>query len=196
MMSSLPVLLMIDWQDSLSRSDPYWGGARNNPKAEDNALKLLSRWRMEKAQIFHIRHESTTPGSPLMPGLETAAFIDGFEPRDGEAVIGKCVNSCFIGTGLEQQLKSAGLNKVVICGLTTNHCVSTSTRMAGNLGFDVILAGDACATFDRLGPEGTHYPAQLVHDISLANIHGEFCQVISVADILATQTLSALFGAS
>jgi len=152
MMSSLPVLLMIDWQDSLSRSDPYWG---------------------------------TTPGSPLMPGLETAAFIDGFEPRDGEAVIGKCVNSCFIGTGLEQQLKSAGLNEVVICGLTTNHCVSTSTRMAGNLGFDVILAGDACATFDRLGPEGTHYPAQLVHDISLANIHGEFCQVISVADILA-----------
>ncbi len=176
---------MIDWQKALSKSDPYWGGARNNPDAEAHGQKLLAHWRSHDWPVFHICHHSTTPNSPLRASAPGAAFIDGFEPRGDEAVIAKGVNSCFIGTNLDEILKSQGLNHVVICGLTTNHCVSTSVRMAGNLGFDVILAGQACATFDRRGWDGTLYPAQTIHDISLANIHGEFCEVKSTEEILA-----------
>ncbi len=110
--------------------------------------------------------------------------MKGFEPRAGETMIVKNVNSCFIGTDLEALIRAKNVNDLVICGLTTNHCVSTTTRMAGNLGFNVKLVGDACATFDRFGEDGKLYPADLVHSVSLANIHEEFCDVVSTADVL------------
>ncbi len=184
--SNFPIraLILIDWQYALSKSDPYWGGARNNPQAEAHGLRLLTHWRAKAWPVFHIRHLSKTPGSPLRHGEAGAEFIASLAPMGGEPVIDKSVNSCFIGTALEPLLKSQNLTHLVICGLTTNHCVSTSVRMAGNLGFDVILAGEACATFDRTGADGTFYPAQTVHEVSLANIHGEFCEVKSTEAIL------------
>lgn len=174
-------LLLIDWQRGFEDHD-YWGGNRNNPDAENNGLRLLEVWRSKSWPIIHCRHNSQNPDSLLRLEKPSGKYIDGFEPRDGETEFIKNVNSCFIGTGLEAHLRQRKLIHLVICGLTTNHCVSTTTRMAGNLGFDVELAGDACATFDRKAANGILYPAQQVHDISLANIDGEFCTVRKTAE--------------
>lgn len=176
-------LILIDWQQGFANHD-YWGGNRNNPNAETNALTLLKHWRNHNLPIFHGIHDSQDPKSLLRLDKPGGSFILGFEPMDGEPVIVKNVNSCFIGTDLELQLQKAEIQSLVICGLTTNHCVSTTTRMAGNLGFNVRLVGDACATFDRHSSDGVKYSAQLVHDVSLANIHNEFCTVVNTVDVL------------
>src|SRR4051794_2586441 len=141
-------LILIDIQRGFD--SPYWG-RRNNPDAEQNAAKLLSAWRESGRPIFHIQHLSSTDGSPLVPDGPGIDFKDEVKPLWHEPVVPKRVNSALIGTDLEARLKQRGINTLVICGLTTNHCVETTTRMAGNMGYEAYLVGDACATFDRLG---------------------------------------------
>ena len=176
-------LLLIDWQQGFA-DHQRWGGNRNNPQAEKHGLLLLEHWRRKGHPVFHCVHNSQDPKSLLRMDKPTGQVIAGFESRDNEPLIVKDVNSCFIGTDLEARLRERGVKQLTVCGLTTNHCVSTTVRMAGNLGFDVTVVGDACATFDRLGVDGTVYTAQLVHDLSLANIHNEFCVVKNTLDIL------------
>ena len=101
------------------------------------------------------------------------------KPIGGEPVIEKDVNSAFIGTDLKERLESKGIKDLVIVGLTTNHCVSTSTRMAGNLGFHVLLISDATATFDLVGISGELFDAETIHQTALASLNNEFAKVIN-----------------
>ena len=184
-MQSIPknaALVLIDIQQGFDRSE-YWG-QRNNPGAEQRAAGLLSAWRDSARSVFHIRHLSRNPVSPLAPGQPGCEIKEEVKPLAGEAVIGKDVNSAFIGTDLEVQLRQAGINTLVIAGLTTPHCVSTTVRMAGNLGFRTLVAADACAAFAQAGYDGHPYDAETVHRLALANLHGEFAEVVDSAAIL------------
>jgi nicotinamidase-related amidase len=174
--------MLIDVQQGLD--DPYWGN-RNNPGAEEKIAQLLQAWRKTDRPIIHVQHCSVLPGSPLSPALPGVAFKAQAEPADGEPIFQKSVNSAFIGTDLEAYLREHGLNILVIVGLTTNHCVSTTTRMAGNLGFETYLVADATAAFGRTGHDGRSYSAEEVHRVSLASLHGEFATVVESADLLA-----------
>ena len=176
-------LILVDVQQGFSETE-YFGGNRNNPDAESNMKKILDVWRSQNRPIFHIKHNSTELNSPLRPNQIGNEIQVDVAPQGDEPLIGKTVNSAFIGTDLEQRLHDAGINQVVIVGLTTNHCVSTTTRMAGNLGFDTILIADATATFDRLGFDGTLYPAQLIHDTAIANLHEEFATILNTERLL------------
>ncbi len=179
------VLLVIDVQKGFD--DPLWGN-RNNPDAESKIAQLISAWREKKLPIIHIQHCSVEPNSPLRPNQPGNEFKKEAQPVDGEKQITKTVNSAFIGTGLETYLKDQGISSLVVVGLTTDHCVSTTTRMAGNLGFHVTLVSDATATFDRTGHNGVKYSAKDMHDIHLASLNGEFCVVRSTKDVLSTIT--------
>lgn len=176
-------LILIDIQQGFDDLK-YWG-PRNNPQAESNAGKLLAAWRASGRPLFHVQHRSTTPGSPLSPGQPGCEFKSEVAPQAGETVIGKSVNSAFIGTDLEARLRGQGVDTVVIAGLTTAHCVSTTTRMAGNLGFRALLAADGCATHARIGHDGRAYDAESVHAMELAALHGEFAEVVDTGTLLA-----------
>jgi len=176
-------LLLIDVQRGFD--DPFWG-PRNNPDAEHKMLRLLEAWRRTGQPIFIVQHLSTSPTSPLRPDRPGCELKGGFEPRAGEALIQKRVNSAFIGTDLEQRLRDGGIGRVVIAGLTTPHCVSTTARMAGNLGFETSVVEDAVAAFDLVGHDGVRHIAEEVHAVSLATLSGEFATIVSTDHILAT----------
>lgn len=179
-------LLLIDVQVGVDVLG-HWGGPtgrRNNPDAESVMSALLDAWRSAGLQVAFTRHDSREIASPLKLSLPTGAQKPGFEPAPGDIVIEKDVNSGFVGTSLEVELRRQGIDRLVIAGFFTNFCVETTTRMAGNLGFDTHLVGNGCATTNRVGLDGTDYDPQLVHDMTLANLHGEFCTVITGADAL------------
>ncbi|KAH7929213.1 isochorismatase [Leucogyrophana mollusca] len=175
-------LLTIDVQKAFE-DEAFWGGNRNNPRLLQNVEQLLGLFRARSLPVLHAKHNSTNPESPLHPSHPGNAFSPEAAPRESEPVFPKTVNSAFIGTDLESHLRSTGIQRLVICGITTNHCVSTTTRMAGNLGFDVLLVGDACATFDRVGADGVKRPAEEVHRYALGDLHGEFCEVVNTNQV-------------
>lgn len=177
----LITLLIIDMQ--LGFDDPRWG-RRNNPALEDRAAALLRAWRPFGRPVVHVRHMSTDPSSPLRPGQIGNDFKPETAPQAGEAIVEKRVNSAFIGTSLEADLRKAGCRGLVIAGLTTNHCVSTTARMAGNLGFATWVTSDATAAFDRTGPDGIRHGAEEVHRMALSDLHGEFATVVDTNTVI------------
>jgi nicotinamidase-related amidase len=177
-MQALPpnaALISIDVQQAFD--DPAWG-RRNNLDAERHIAALLAAWRASGRPVFHIQHRSASPAGRFQPGTPGYAHKPEAAPLPGEPVIVKSVNSAFIGTDLEARLHAAGIDTLAIVGLTTDHCVSTTTRMAGNLGFTTFIVADATATFERCGPDGRHFSAELMHDAALASLHGEFATVV------------------
>jgi len=174
-------LIIVDVQKGFD--DPRWG-RRNNPQAESNIQRLLEAWRKSRMPVFYIQHCSKVSGSPLRPGTPGNEIKDVVSPLNDEPVVRKNVNSAFIGTDLESQLRRRNIETVVIVGITTDHCVSTTARMAGNMGFDVYVVSDATLTFDRVGPDGTTYDAAVIHEVNLASLHNEFATVVNTASIL------------
>lgn len=179
---SAAALIVIDVQKSID--DPGWG-RRNNPGAEANIARLLDAWRAASRPIFHIKHNSTEPASTYRPGQPGNDFKPESQPLPGETVIEKSTNSAFIGTDLESRLRADGIASLVLTGVITNNSVEATVRMAGNLGFDAYLVSDATATVDKTDLNGRLWPAEDVHDLSLANMHGEYATVISTGDALS-----------
>jgi nicotinamidase-related amidase len=176
--SDRPALILVDIQKGFENIE-YWGGQRNNPGAELRASELLEKWRQYGLPIFHIKHCSSIPTSLLHETNAGNAFNDLVTPLEGETIIKKHVNSAFIGTDLQARLDRAAITTLVIVGLTTDHCVSTTTRMAGNFGYETYLVADATATFNKKGADGKNYPAELIHDTALASLHKEFATIVT-----------------
>ena len=174
-------LLVVDVQMGI---DDLFDTPRNNPQAEQNVASLIEVWRNRGMEVVHVKHNSTSPDSPLRPELPGNQFKPEALPLATEKLFEKTVNSAFIGTGLQEYLISNSLENLVIVGLTTDHCISTTTRMAGNLGFNVFLVSDATATFGRTGENGSVYTAEQIHEVNLLSLDGEFVTVVSTEKVL------------
>lgn len=176
-------LILIDIQKGFD-DIAYWGGERNNQDAEENASRLLTLWRKHKLPLFHIQHCSVNPGSILAPSSAGNDFKDIVKPMDGGTIIKKSVNSAFIGTNLQQLLERQQIDSVLIAGLTTGHCVSTTTRMAGNYGYTTFLVSDACAAFAKIGIRAERYDAETIHLTALAQLKDEFATIVTTNDVM------------
>jgi nicotinamidase-related amidase len=179
-------LLLIDVQKGV-HDFAHWGGPTgrmNNPGCQDRLVALLNGFRAAGRTVAFTRHDSAEPDSPLKLSLPSGVQLDGLEIGEGDIVVEKDVNSGFIGTSLEIQLRRAGVRRLVVAGYFTNFCVETSVRMAGNMGFDTYLVHDACATCNRIDLNGVDHDPELVHDLSVAAMHGEFCTAITAETAL------------
>jgi len=177
-------LILIDLQYAID--DPRWAaeGPRNNPSAEAQAAALLARWRSVGWPVIHVRHDSTEPNSTYRPGQPGNDFKRETAPLPGETIIAKRVNSAFIGTNLHHHLQDIGARTLVMLGVITNNSLEASARNAGNLGYTVLLPEDCCFSFAKRDLRGKVWPAEDVHALSLANLHGEYAAVTSSVEIL------------
>jgi len=179
-------LLLIDVQKGVNDTEYYGGskGMRNNFDAEPKILSILEKWRASDRQIAFTKHDSREKNSPLKLCLESGQQLEGMEPKEQDIVVEKDVNSGFVGTSLELDLRRAGIQRLVVVGFFTNVCVETTVRMAGNMGFDTYLVHDACAAMNGIGHDGAYFDPDLVHNMAIANLHGEFCTAITTKDAL------------
>lgn len=160
-------------------------GRRNNPQAEDRMLELLALWRLRGRPVIHVQHLSRSPDSVFWPEQDGVEFQERFVPQGGEWLIQKQVPDAFCASGLEAQLREAGIGQLIIVGVATNNSVESTARTAGNLGFDAWVVEDACFTFDKADYFGTPRTAEEVHGMSLGNLHGEYATVVGSSQILA-----------
>jgi nicotinamidase-related amidase len=174
-----PTLIVIDVQHALD--DPSHG-ERSNPDAERNIARAIAAWREAGAPVIHIRHESE---GLFAPGSETVEVKPEAVQRDGEPVLTKSANSAFVRTDLERRLRADGVEAVAIVGLTTDHCVSATTRMASDLGFETWVLADATAAHERRTFDGERIPAETIHRTALASLHDEFAEVLETDEALA-----------
>lgn len=171
------VLILIDQQKAMRH--PKWG-PRNNPGAEANIARLLEDWRRRGAPLVHVKHDSTQPDSPFAPGQEGNDFLPLTAPLPGETVVAKKVHSAFIGTELAaglQAMAGGGKPTLVICGVLLANSVEATVRVAANLGFGVRLPADACWSCDKRDLTGRLWPAEDVHQLTLALLAGEYAEV-------------------
>ncbi|MEL6750954.1 MAG: cysteine hydrolase family protein [Pseudomonadota bacterium] len=175
-------LLIIDMQ--IAGSDPALG-ERGQPEAEANAARLLSAWRERGEPVIHIRHDDMNPESPYAPGKPGHAFRKEVAPLPHEEVVEKRTTNAFVGTDLMQVLEAHDAAQIVVCGVHLEHCVGTTARMAGNLGFMVYLAGDATASLSASTKGGTKWDADQVHSMMLAVLDGDFVKVSDTDALLA-----------
>jgi len=159
-------LLVIDVSRVCDEAGGVTGG-RNNPGMEANIGRLEEAWRASGRPIIRVQHDSRWPGAPTH-------------------------YSAFVGTNLEAELLRRGVGTLVLTGLATDRCVSTTARLAANFGFATYVVADATATFDRLGPppDGRRHAAEDVHAVALAELNGEFALIVDTDAVLEAAGVS------
>jgi nicotinamidase-related amidase len=196
---SAPVLLVIDLQQCLV-SPPPEDGPRSTPSLINNVTTVLNRWRERQYPLIHIHHHASDPLDPLHPSHhETSSAHSCAAPIDDEPVRYKSEGSAFIskhtGTSLEEDLErfrkpNGDLPKLVIIGMDGAQCINSTTRNAADLGFDVTVVADACATFAmpdwRKGAaKGRGWSADETHDMAMA-MAGNYAHVLLTEQLMET----------
>jgi nicotinamidase-related amidase len=178
-------LVVVDVQN-----DYFAGGA--NPlvgpdAAAANVRLLLGAFRASGEPLVHVQHVWDEPDAPFMrPGTRGVEIHDTVAPLAGERVIQKAHPNSFLETPLEETLRAADVDQVVVCGMMTSMCVDATARAASDLGFGVTVVADACATRD-LEFAGETIPAGQVHGAFLAALGGSYGAVVATDELLGTQ---------
>ena len=176
-------LLLIDIQN-----DYFPGGKMELAGSEGagkNAGKLLSAFRARRSPIWHVQHISNRPGATFfLPDTDGVNIHSSVMPLAGEAIIIKHYPNSFRETALLEQLREKGITSLVVAGMMTHMCVDTTVRAASDLGFQCLLAHDACATRD-LSFDGSSVPAHHVQTAYMAALNGLFARISSTEELCA-----------
>jgi len=172
-----PILLCVDCQKGFYEEN-YQGGSINNKQWESVCGKVINKWRELTLKLVHVRYSATNIDSALHknnPGFE---FCDIAKPINNEVIITKNVSSAFIGTNLKELLDNNKHGAVIIIGLTTDHCISSTERMSSDYGYDTYVVSDATATFDKTSINGESISSKLLQSSTLASLEDQFATVI------------------
>jgi nicotinamidase-related amidase len=153
-------------------------------EAAAQARKVLAAFRARALPVIHVRHVPNSvaiiDGEPADPQYRIRPEV---QPAAGEKIVSKRFANSFRETDLLESLRQNGITRVVIIGVQTHMCVEAASRAATDLGFDVVVVHDACAT-RPLQFGGRTVPADMVHAGALAAINGTYGRVIGVTELL------------
>lgn len=178
-------LVMIDIQN-----DYFSGGKMELVGMERAAQKvelILQKFRQHRLPVFHIRHVSLRPGATFfLPGTKGVEIRQSVSPLNEENVIEKNYPNSFRGTALYEQLKAAGIERLIICGAMSHMCIDATTRAAFDLGFSCTVIEDGCATRD-LPFKGETIKADKVHAAFMSALSVPYAKVLSADEFMATE---------
>lgn len=138
-------LLVIDVQESFRQRAEEWADTAN-PAVIDNVSSLVDHARAEGDPVIWITHSEPGSGGVFDPDNGFIRVVDDLRPDDAELQLTKTTVSAFLSTDLEDHLNAAGIDTLVVCGIRTEQCCETTTRMAADLGFTVHFVTDATTT--------------------------------------------------
>ena len=177
-------LLVIDMQEGMARRTRE-GRERANPGAESAGHALLALFRGRGLPIVHVFHDDPDPAAPFRKGAPDGAPMAGFDPLAGEAVFWKSGSSAFAGTGLQGHLRAEGITDLVLIGAVAAFCVTSTCRQASDLGFHVVLPGDALVGFDIPAHDGGRIDAATVLRVTLSLLGADFARLVSADQVAA-----------
>ena len=173
-------LILVDIQN-----DYFTGGRKALPGMEAAATKaaMLLDMARDKAQpIVHVRHIAPADAPFFREGTEGSEIHSSVAPRDGEGVVIKARPNSFVGTGLDDTLRAAGVEHLIICGAMSQMCIDATTRAAVDLGYRVTLVSDACAAAS-VSCDGVEVPSDQVHAAIMAPLAASYAKVVKTADL-------------
>jgi nicotinamidase-related amidase len=138
-------LIVIDVQESF-RERPNWA-AVSNPAIVKQVNRLVSAAREAGDLVVWVLHAEPGTNTVFDPALGHVRLMDGLEPIDGEPIVTKTSINAFTTTNLQQLLTHHGVGELSVCGIQTEQCCETTTRVASDLGYNVTFVMDATATF-------------------------------------------------
>jgi nicotinamidase-related amidase len=151
--------------------------------ASANARRLVEHFRKAGRPVIHVQHLPKGVDAPDPTGIDPQYRIHpDVLPRSGEVVIGKHHANAFRDTELLATLRNLGVTRLVVCGMQTHMCVEAAVRAAADLGFEVTVVRDACAT-RALTDNGVEVPAAQVHAAALAAMASTYATVVSTAEL-------------
>lgn len=181
--SATTALLVIDFQQE------YFEGGKlpipDGRAALDQARRLTDFADRHGIKVFHIQHAGANGGPLFAADGESMAFHRDILPQPHHEQLRKTTASSFASTDLHARLQDHGIKTLILCGLMTHMCVSTTARDARPLGYQVIVAGDACATRDIEAWDGGIVGHAELHRAALTEISDSFGEILRTADILA-----------
>jgi len=178
-------LVLIDIQND------YFAGGKmeliGRERAAQNAEMILRKFRQLQLPVFHIRHVSLQPGATFfLSGTKGVEIHQSVSPSNGEIVIEKNYPNGFRSTALFEQLKGAGIEKLIICGAMSHMCIDATTRAAFDLGFSCTVIEDGCATHD-LPFKGEIIKADKVHAAFMSALSVPYANVLGTTDFMAAE---------
>ena len=177
-------LLVIDMQEGMAVRTRS-GRPRANPQAEAQVASLLALFRDRGLPVIHVHHDDPDPAAPFRKGLPEGEPMDCARPVAGEAVFWKSGSSAFAGTGLEAHLRAQGIGRLVLVGAVAAFCVTSTCRAASDLGFQVVLPGDALIGFDIPAHDGGRIDAETVLRVTLSLLGADFARLVSSGQVAA-----------
>ena len=175
-------LLVIDIQ-----KDHFPGGKLplvNPLEAAQKAYMLLQCFRERGSYHVHIQHISKGPNATyFISGDRGTDIHDSAAHFEGEPIVYKHQPNAFLNTDLLKMLKDNGVERVVITTMMTHLDIDATAPAAADLGFQIIIAADACATRDLKYGETT-IPAEQVQKAFLAALKS-YGRVMRSEEILA-----------
>ncbi|MCX4816175.1 isochorismatase family protein [Streptomyces sp. NBC_01239] len=137
-------LIVIDVQESF-RARPLWATI-SDPKIADQVNRLVRLARQAGDLVVWVLHSEPGSGDVFDPALGHVRLMDELERAEGEPLVHKTSHNAFTTTNLQQILTEHGVRELTICGIRTEQCVETTTRVGSDFGYQVTFVTDATAT--------------------------------------------------
>ncbi|MBM7490462.1 nicotinamidase-related amidase [Micromonospora luteifusca] len=138
-------LVVIDVQESF-RQRPIWAYG-SNPDLVRQVDRLVAAARERGDLVVWVLHSEPGTGGLFDPALGHVRLIEGLVPAAGEPTLVKTAHNAFTTTNLQQLLTQAGVHDITVCGIRTEQCVETTTRVGSDLGYRMTFVTDATLTF-------------------------------------------------